>query len=64
MAGGLLLGILGEAANKLIDTQASDWFPFVVVVVMLLVLPDGLLSLGAPFRQAVRKARSPAGATG
>jgi len=64
MAGGLLLGILGEAANKLIDTQASDWFPFVVVVVMLLVLPEGLLSLGAPFRQAVRRARAPAGAAG
>ena len=64
MAGGLLLGILGEVANKLIDTQASDWFPFVVVVVMLLVLPEGLLSLGAPFRQALRRARSPAGAPG
>jgi len=54
MAGGLLLGILGEAANKLINTQASDWFPFVVVVVILLVLPEGLLSLGAPTRRLLR----------
>src|SRR4029079_2306869 len=51
MGGGLLLGILGEAANKLINTQASDWFPFAVVVVILLVLPEGLLSLVAPARR-------------
>jgi branched-chain amino acid transport system permease protein len=50
MAGGLLLGVLGEGANKLINTQASDWFPFVVVVVILLVLPEGLLSLRRPVR--------------
>jgi branched-chain amino acid transport system permease protein len=62
MAGGLLLGILGEAANKLINTQASDWFPFVVVVVILLILPDGLLSLDRPLRRLVARRSSRAGA--
>ena len=33
MVGGLILGLLEEAAKSLINTQASDWFPFVVVVV-------------------------------
>ncbi len=47
MVGGLLLGVLGEAANKLINTQASDWFPFVVVVFILLLMPDGLFSAGS-----------------
>jgi branched-chain amino acid transport system permease protein len=50
MAGGFILGILGEAANHLINTQASDWFPFVVVVVILLLLPEGLFSLGGRLR--------------
>jgi branched-chain amino acid transport system permease protein len=54
MVGGLLLGVLGEAANKLINTQASDWFPFVVVVVILLALPEGLLSLVAPTRRLLQ----------
>jgi branched-chain amino acid transport system permease protein len=67
MFGGLLLGVLGEAANKLINTQASDWFPFVVVVVILLVLPEGLLSLVGPFRRLIRRGNgdgSPAEAAG
>jgi branched-chain amino acid transport system permease protein len=67
MFGGLLLGVLGEAANKLINTQASDWFPFVVVVVILLALPEGLLSLVNPSRRLLRRRgsrASPAGAPG
>ncbi len=55
MVGGLLLGVLGQAANQLINTQASDWFPFVVVVVILLVLPEGLLSLVGPLRRLIRR---------
>jgi branched-chain amino acid transport system permease protein len=46
--------VLGEAANRLINAQAADWFPFVVVVVVLLLLPDGLLSLGGPLRRLTR----------
>ena len=36
MAGGLLLGVLGEGANTYINSQASDWFPFVILVLVLL----------------------------
>lgn len=53
MAGGLLLGVLSQAANTLINSQASDWFPFLIVVVVLLVDPrDALSSLGRVFRRA------------
>jgi branched-chain amino acid transport system permease protein len=50
MVGGLLLGVLSEGANHLINTQASDWFPFAVVVVILLLMPDGLFSIGGRLR--------------
>ena len=50
MVGGLILGILEEAAKSLINTQASDWFPFVVVVVILLLVPQGLFSIGPQLR--------------
>jgi branched-chain amino acid transport system permease protein len=61
MVGGLILGVLEETAKRVINTQASDWFPFVVVVVILLVLPQGLFSAGAPVREFFRARR---GATG
>jgi branched-chain amino acid transport system permease protein len=60
MVGGLILGVLGEGANHLINTQASDWFPFVVVVVILLLLPEGLFSL----RSRLRLSRRPAEVAG
>jgi branched-chain amino acid transport system permease protein len=44
MFGGLLLGILAEGANATINSQASDWFPFLVLVVILIVSPRGLFS--------------------
>jgi branched-chain amino acid transport system permease protein len=44
MAGGLLLGVLSQLANTEINSQASDWFPFVIVVVVLLLRPSGLFS--------------------
>ena len=49
MFGGLLLGVCAEGANALINSQASDWFPFVVLVVILVVSPKGLFSAGSPF---------------
>jgi branched-chain amino acid transport system permease protein len=61
MAGGLILGVLGEAANRLINPQAADWFPFVVVVVVLLLLPEGLLSL--PVSRLVRRRAATGAAT-
>lgn len=48
MLGGLLLGILSEGANTLINSQASDWFPFLVLVIILIVTPKGLFSSGSP----------------
>lgn len=47
MFGGLLLGVLSEGANALINSQASDWFPFLVLVVILVVTPRGLFSSGS-----------------
>lgn len=44
LVGGLILGILDQAANTLINSQASDWFPLGVIAVMLLLLPEGLWS--------------------
>jgi branched-chain amino acid transport system permease protein len=44
MYGGLLLGILAEGANTFIDSQASDWF--LVLVVILVLTPRGLFGSG------------------
>jgi len=63
MVGGLILGVLNQAANTVINTQASDWFPFVVVVVILLALPEGLFSIGEPARDLVAMLRRPRGGT-
>ena len=46
MFGGMLLGVLAEGANAFIDSQASDWFPFLVLVLILLVTPRGLFNAG------------------
>jgi branched-chain amino acid transport system permease protein len=55
MAGGLILGVLGQAANSVINAQASAWFPFIVVVVILLLVPEGLFSVGDPLRNLARR---------
>lgn len=49
MVGGLILGVCAEGANAMINSQASDWFPFVVLVVILIVSPKGLMSSSGPF---------------
>jgi branched-chain amino acid transport system permease protein len=54
MFGGFLLGLLSEGANALINSQASDWFPFVVLVVILIVTPRGLLSSSNPLLRGRR----------
>ncbi|MCL6443187.1 MAG: branched-chain amino acid ABC transporter permease [Alicyclobacillus sp.] len=46
MLGGLLLGILAQGANALINSQAADWFPFIVLVVVLIIAPKGLFGSG------------------
>ncbi|HVY98864.1 MAG TPA: branched-chain amino acid ABC transporter permease [Dongiaceae bacterium] len=61
MFGGLLLGVLAEGANAMINSQASDWFPFLVLVVILVVSPRGLFSSGSAL---LRLRRRPALAQG
>jgi len=51
MGGGLLLGVLSVLANTYINSQAADWFPFAVVVVVLLIAPHGLFASGNLFRR-------------
>ena len=62
MLGGFVLGILSQGANALINSQASDWFPFVVLVAVLLVSPEGLFGSANPVRRLV--ARGVRGALG
>jgi branched-chain amino acid transport system permease protein len=38
----------------MINSQASDWFPFIVLVVVLIVSPRGLFSAGSLFRSRGR----------
>lgn len=60
MAGGLVLGICAEGANAMINSQASDWFPFIVLVLILIVSPKGLLSSSNPLLRPRRGAGKPA----
>jgi branched-chain amino acid transport system permease protein len=57
----VVLGVCAEGANALINSQASDWFPFVVLVIILIVSPKGLFSAGDLLR-ARRPASVQAGA--
>jgi branched-chain amino acid transport system permease protein len=52
LGGGFVLGLLTVAANTYIDSQASDWFPFLVIVVVLLVAPRGLFASGLRWRRS------------
>lgn len=51
MFGGLLLGVLSQLANTEINSQASDWFPFLIVVVVLLASPTGLFAAVSSLRR-------------
>lgn len=53
LVGGFILGVVEQLATAYINTQASGWFPFVVVVAVLIVLPEGLLSSGNPLERAL-----------
>ncbi|MBN8994920.1 MAG: branched-chain amino acid ABC transporter permease [Rhizobiales bacterium] len=46
--GGILLGLSAEGANALINSRASDWFPFLVLALILVVSPRGLFSSQSP----------------
>lgn len=56
--GGLLLGVLSQLANTEINSQASDWFPFLIVVAVLLLTPSGLFAHSwAPLRRLAPRRR-------
>ncbi len=62
MGGGMVLGVLSVGANTFIGSQASDWFPFVVVVVVLLIAPHGLFASGDSVRRLWHTLRRRSGA--
>lgn len=53
--GGLLLGVLSIAANTYVGSQASDWFPFVLVLLVLLLTPNGVFASGSELRSLLRR---------
>jgi branched-chain amino acid transport system permease protein len=58
MGGGFVLGILSTLASTYINPQAADWFPFVVVLAVLLLTPNGIFtSRGIRRRRVVATAR-------
>jgi branched-chain amino acid transport system permease protein len=57
MGGGLVLGVLSIAANSYIGAQASDWFPFVLVLLVLLLAPNGVFASGDALRSLFRRRR-------
>jgi branched-chain amino acid transport system permease protein len=59
MGGGLILGILITIASTYINPLAADWFPFVVVIAVLLVTPNGVFRSGAAIRQLLTSRLSP-----
>jgi branched-chain amino acid transport system permease protein len=63
MAGGFILGILQAFAVTYINSQADSWFPFVVVVVILLILPNGVFTSGGAIKRLLgRRSSQVAGA--
>jgi branched-chain amino acid transport system permease protein len=63
LGGGLVLGILSVGANTYINSQASDWFPFLVVVIVLLIAPHGLFASGDALKGFLGSFRRPSPAT-
>ena len=53
MGGGLILGILETVASTYINPLASDWFPFVVVIAVLLLTPNGIFLSGRSIRRVL-----------
>ena len=57
MGGGLILGVLSLGANSYIGAQAADWFPFVLVLLVLLLAPNGVFASGDQLRALARRIR-------
>lgn len=47
MGGGFILGILITIGSTYINPLAADWFPFVVVIVVLIIAPNGVFRVDA-----------------
>jgi branched-chain amino acid transport system permease protein len=62
LGGGLVLGVLSVGANTFIGPQASDWFPFVLVIIVLLFAPRGLFVSGTQLRRMIARSRAKASA--
>jgi branched-chain amino acid transport system permease protein len=60
MFGGLILGVCAEGANTLINSQASDWFPFLVLTIILIFSPRGLFSASSPLMRLRRRSTAKA----
>ncbi|HUZ40614.1 MAG TPA: branched-chain amino acid ABC transporter permease [Acidimicrobiales bacterium] len=55
MTGGFILGILQAFAVTYINPQADSWFPFAVVVVVLLLLPNGVFTAVGAIKQLTER---------
>lgn len=55
MLGGFILGILQSFAVTYINPQADSWFPFVIVLIGLLMLPNGIFKSKSALRELVRR---------
>ncbi|MGC2173822.1 MAG: branched-chain amino acid ABC transporter permease [Acidimicrobiales bacterium] len=55
MLGGFILGVLQSFAVTYLNPQADDWFPFVMVVAGLLILPNGIFTSGGAIKALVRR---------
>jgi branched-chain amino acid transport system permease protein len=51
IAGGLILGVLESLATVYLPTSIYDIFPWIILILMLLIRPDGLF--GTPVRKRV-----------
>lgn len=52
LVGGFILGVAEQCATGYINTQAGGWFPFVLVIAVLVILPRGLFATGNPLDRA------------
>jgi branched-chain amino acid transport system permease protein len=52
---GIVLGVVAEEANAFINANAASWFPFVVVLLLLVVRPGWILADGQRARPVRRR---------
>jgi branched-chain amino acid transport system permease protein len=52
---GIVLGVVAEEANALINANAGSWFPFVLVLLLLVARPSWILAEGQGARRPARR---------